>query len=84
MSEQAKEKEREAEQQQQQRLCFFPPAKEGGSRSRASASMSKLTDDVDARAERLRHRLVLVGLEALDDDLVVVVVVVVEGEERRE
>jgi hypothetical protein len=46
--------------------------------------MSKLTDDVDARAERLRHRLVLVGLEALDDDLVVVVVVVVEGEERRE
>lgn len=32
----------------------------------------KLTDDVDPGAEGLRHRLVLVGLEALDDDLLLV------------
>ena len=37
----------------------------------ASANKKKLTDDVDPGAERLRHRLVLVGLEALDDDLLI-------------
>ena len=31
----------------------------------------KLTDDIDPGAEGLRHRLVLVGLEALDDDLLI-------------
>lgn len=41
----------------------------GSTRARPSFALKKRTDAVDLGAEGLRDRLVLVGLEALDDDL---------------
>jgi hypothetical protein len=62
------------------RETVFPPSEEGSGSTRdddversrekaVEAKVKKRTDDVDPGAKRLRHRLVLVGLEALDDDL---------------